>query len=111
LSKLQRLTLTQDFTDHGFNDLVIAPTGVWQDVSLLTSRQAGNTSAQVIDPRYCYGVRLTTPRGDKLYVVWQKENTTVGDLLYFVDDIPVFGNLTVIRQDHTGQISRQIVRL
>lgn len=111
LGRLQRLTLTQDFTDHGFNDLVIAPTGIWQDVSLLTSRQAGNTSAQVVDPRYCYGVRLTTPRGDKLYVVWQKENTTVGDLLYFVDDIPVFGNLTVIRQDHTGQISRQIVRL
>lgn len=109
MSTLQRLTLTQDFKDEVFHGLVVAPTDTWQSVSVVPARQAENPKG-VVAPQFCYALRLTDSRGNRTYVVWQKQNTAKGYQLYFVDDIPVFGNLTIIQASAAGDITRQLVR-
>lgn len=109
MSTLQRLTLTQDFKDEVFHGLVVAPTDTWQSVSVVPARQAENPKG-VVAPQFCYALRLADSQGNRTYVVWQKQNTAKGYQLYFVDDIPVFGNLTIIQASAAGDITRQLVR-
>lgn len=111
LSRLTRLTLQTSIRDVGFSDVTIAPRGTWRDVSVVAVRQAERPADFSVDQRYCFAIRLDAFDGEQVYVVWQKENTAAGYQLYFVDDIPVFGNLSVIRRAADGQINRQIIRL